>query len=957
MKTDTYNLAELAQTLFEESGDALFLFDPDTEQIVDVNPMAQRLTGHARPALLRMTVSHLFRSEVQGGLQRLRHACHKTGLFHSQEGFLLRHHRDGAWAPVNLTVTRLHAEPKTLGLITARDVSEWREAQARLRQKEAELRQVLASVSDSVWSAQLDPEGHWTSCYCSPVVERVTGWTADHFQRGPAARLDVVHPDDRDRVGAALQRLQGGPTDCQELEYRVVRPDGAERWVRESVLARRTGPAGGLRLDGVLTDITERKREENLLAARGSVLELIARGAPLGVVLDRLARAIEEHSPGHLASILLLDRDGRHLVTGAAPSLPEAFVRAVDGVEIGPRAGSCGTAAYLGRPVAVSDMAADPLWEGYRELALSHGLRACWATPILAAGQGEARPEVLGTFAVYARRPYAPTNRDLELLDTASQLAAVALERRRAEESIRANEANYRTLIENLEQYIFLKDAQFRFVAVNPPFCRAVGRPEVEIVGRTDFDFYPPELAAKFRADDERVLAEGRRLETEEESRLAGQARVVRVVKTPVHDDRGRATGVLGIFWDVTEQRSLEAQLRQAQKMEAVGQLAGGVAHDFNNLLTAILGNLSLLSNGGGLDVPSRELLQAAEQAALRAANLTSQLLGFSRRTLLRPEPTSVNTTIDEVLSLLSRTIDPRIALEARKADGLWPVLADTGQLNQVLMNLCLNARDAMPDGGRLVFETENVVLGPEAVRLQLGARPGEFVCLRVRDSGAGIPPEVRGRIFEPFFTTTGPGKGTGLGLAMVFGIVQQHQGWIECDSEPGKGTCFTLYLPRHAEAYGPVAPGGAPRADPAPARGTETILFVDDEPVLRHLGRTILERHGYRVLVANDGLQAVETFRAERDRVDLVVLDLTMPRLSGRDTFRQLRALDPAVRVLFASGYSSEQLSAGEQDEIAGFVPKPYRPKELAGMVREALDRHKVCSVGTFASPGVGPG
>ena len=810
MTIDPCDLPPLARALFEESTDALFLFAPDTGEVLDANPAARQLASLPRTAL-PLPLDQLLRADSTDGLQRLCRACHEDTPFRGREGFSLR--REGeTWGPVELSIRRADG-PRILGLIIARDVP------------------------------------------------------------------------------------------------------------------------------------SSREKQESLLDARRSVLEMIARGAPLTAVLDRLARAIEEHSPGHVALVLLLDRDGQHLRLGAAPSLPAEFARAIDGLAIGPSAGACGTAAFLRRPVLVADLATDPLWDRLRHVALSHKLRACWATPILAAGtQADTGEEqlaaVLGTVSLYARRPYAPTAHDLELLDLASHLAAIAIERRRAEESSRASAATYRTLIENLEQCIFLKDDQFRFVAVNPPFCRAVGRAEAEIVGRSDFDFYPPELAEKFRADDRQVLGGSVRLETEEQSLVEGRPRTVRVVKTPVRDDRGRTVGVLGIFWDVTEQRSLEEQLRQAQKMEAVGQLAGGVAHDFNNLLTAILGNLSLLYNGGTLDSASREMVQGAEQAALRAANLTRQLLGFSRRTLLRPEATNLNQTVDEVLSLLARAIDPRIALEAHRAEDLWPVLADPGQMNQVLMNLCLNARDAMPQGGQLTITTRNVVLQPERVRLRLEARSGEFVRLRVKDTGVGMPPDLLGRIFEPFFTTKGPGKGTGLGLAMVFGIVKQHQGWIECDSEVGRGTCFTVYLPRHI----PVAPSpdGEVLPDTAPEKGTETILFVDDEQVLRNLGRTILEKQGYCVLLAADGEQALEVFARERSRVGLVVLDLTMPRLSGRDTFRQLRALDPDVRILFASGYSAEQLSAEEHDQASGFVAKPYRPRELAAAVREALDRRR---------------
>ncbi len=513
-------------------------------------------------------------------------------------------------------------------------------------------------------------------------------------------------------------------------------------------------------------------------------------------------------------------------------------------------------------------------------------------------------------------------------------------ERIRAEEALRASEAKYRTLIENLEQCVFLKDTALRFVAANKRFCQSLNGAEADLVGKTDFDFYPRPLAEKYCAEDQRVLTEGTRLELEVQRLIHGQLRTVRIIKTPVKDAQDRIVGVLGIFWDVTEQRALEAQLRQAQKMEAIGHLAGGVAHDFNNLLTGILGNLSLLVANLPEQDPNRDLVGAVEQAAVRAATLTSQLLGFSRQTLLLPQPIDLRTTIEEVVNLLRRTIDPRIALEVQKAANLWPVLANPGQMNQVLMNLCLNARDAMPEGGRLLLETQNVVLDAHAVRLHLEARPGEFVRLRVSDTGQGIPPEIRAHLFEPFFTTKGPGQGTGLGLAMVFGIVKQHYGWIDYASEVNQGTCFDIYLPRHGQPVQaiPVSP-----TTKAPQGGQETILLVDDEPMIRSLGQKVLQQYGYHVLLAEDGLQAVEIYPRAARRIDLVILDLTMPRLSGYDTFRQLLQIDPDVRVLLASGYSAEDIPIAEHRRLLGFIGKPYRPADLVRMVRSVLDKASV--------------
>jgi PAS domain S-box-containing protein len=499
-----------------------------------------------------------------------------------------------------------------------------------------------------------------------------------------------------------------------------------------------------------------------------------------------------------------------------------------------------------------------------------------------------------------------------------------------------------RLLLESTGEGIVGEDVDGRCTFANAAAGRMLGYDPAELVGQhlhalvhhSHADGAPyPEAECPIA----RAVRSGRgcRVDSEVLWRRGGSSFAAEYSCHPVREGDA-IRGAVVTFTDITERKRLEQHLRQAQKMEAIGRLAGGVAHDFNNLLTVITGNLSLVLAGLAPADPQRELLQTVEKAAWRAAELVRQLLGFSRQTVLWLQPTDLNAGVAEVVGILRRTLDPRITVEIQGASDLWAVRADPGQLQQVLLNLCLNARDAMPEGGRLTVETANVILDETGAAAFPEARPGEYVRLRVRDTGQGIAPDLLPRIFDPYFTTKDQGKGTGLGLAMVFGIVQLHHGWIDCTSAVGQGTRFDVYLPRlPAAGAEPV-----PTAPPPPAGGSETVLLVDDDTAVRNLGRTMLEKYGYQVLVAEDGERALEVYRAERERIRLVILDLSMPRLSGRDTLRRLREIDPDVPVVFTSGYSAEAPAALEQDQVLGFIPKPYHEQELAHTVRAALDR-----------------
>jgi signal transduction histidine kinase/ActR/RegA family two-component response regulator len=383
------------------------------------------------------------------------------------------------------------------------------------------------------------------------------------------------------------------------------------------------------------------------------------------------------------------------------------------------------------------------------------------------------------------------------------------------------------------------------------------------------------------------------------------------------------------------ELKRTQAQLLQLQKMEAIGQLAAGIAHDFNNLLTPMGGFADLLLGRIPEGSKEQEYLHQIKVAAERAAALTGQLRLFTRQARGERQPVQLNNVVEETRHLLERSIPKEITIELGLESELWTVEADSSQMSQVLMNLCVNARDAMPEGGTLTLDTRNVTLDEEYARMVLEARPGRYVRLSVSDTGCGMSPEVQARLFEPFFTTKGMAEGTGLGLAMVYGIVKGHEGFVQVYSKEGRGSTFHVYLPAIKVAV--EERGGEEMEWPT---GTETILVVDDEDGVRALGQAVLEDCGYSVLMAEDGVQALEVYQAHREEIALVVLDVIMPRMSGLECLRRLREMDPQVKVLISTGYTARDLAEELVAEGAlGVVAKPFRIRDFATAVREAID------------------
>jgi len=670
------------------------------------------------------------------------------------------------------------------------------------------------------------------------------------------------------------------------------------------------------------------------------ILAMVLGQASLPEVLKVLCEEIEKHYKGLLCSVLLLDFDGVTLRHGASPSLPEEYSRAIDGTEIGPYKGSCGTAAYRRQPVIVSDIATDNLWENYRHLALPHGLRACWSTPI-----NSREDKVLGTFAIYYREPRTPDDQHLKLIAHATHLARIAIESDRDKAELRLAETRYRTLVERLPAITYIAEmgVSGRWYYVSPQIESILGFSPQEWLAD------PVSWVNRIHVEDrETALAAERRFQETHEflqveyRMIARDGRVLwfRDEAITLQETDPHRFLMQGLMYDITEHKRLEDQLRQAQKMEAMGQMAGGVAHDFNNLLMLIQAHNERLRVRLPSNDPGRKDSLQIDKIVARAAVLTRQLLAFSRKQVLQVRVLDLNEVVTEVAKILDRVIGTSIGLKIELSSSPSLIKADPGQIEQVILNLAMNARDAMPDGGRLAIETRHIEISSADPRLREAVLPGRYVVLVVLDTGVGMDSETQARMFEPFFTTKEPGKGTGLGLATVYGIVKQTGGWTRVKSEPGQGTAFEIYLPEAEREERPVI--GDKRKDAASVpTGNETVLVVEDEDGIREVACEFLQSLGYKALDAVDGAEALRIAEGHEDLIHLLVTDIVMPKMGGRELVHRLREVRPELKVLFMSGYPEHpSLSSDSVGQSAVVLEKPFSREALGRMVRKVLDR-----------------
>jgi PAS domain S-box-containing protein len=652
-------------------------------------------------------------------------------------------------------------------------------------------------------------------------------------------------------------------------------------------------------------------------ATQTDILERIATGAALPGTLDEIVRFVERAIPGAVGSVLLLD--GVRLHGASCGGLPAAYNAAIEGIVIGPGVGSCGTAAATGEPCFVDEIATHPNWAPYAALAKEHGLAACWSTPIRSRRPGRVR--VLGTFAVYFAAPRSATPSDRAVLARAEHLACIAIEAERDTRALRDVEARFRSFVEHTTDAYFVHDVRDSTILdVSARACESLGYTRDELLGQRP-TFFDPAIDEPALERLVRRLESGELVTFESVHRRKDGTRFPVEIQARRFEHEGRWKN-LAVARDITERRRLEEQLRHAQKMDAVGRLAGGIAHDFNNLLTVINSSTDLAIDALPVGAALREDLLVIRDAGERAARLTAQLLAFSRRAILAPVALDLNATIERMVHTIGRVLGERVAVVTQLDPATPHVVADPGHVDQVLLNLVLNARDAMPDGGRVTIRTERAQLGD-----------ARAVALTVEDTGMGMSEEVRARVFEPFFTTKGPGAGTGLGLATVYGIMAQSGGTIAVQSEPGRGSRFVATFPAASGA-----PGSAVKD--TPRGGSETVLVVEDEPGVRRIVVRVLRSLGYVVIDAPDAgsALALEATRSEQP-IHLLLTDVVMPGMGGRELADAIRARRPQLAVLFMSGYTDDDLLRhGVSSARDAFLQKPFTPEELAAKVRAVL-------------------
>jgi PAS domain S-box-containing protein len=847
-------------------------------RLLSVNKEPARILGYAPEELLKVPMQELvspdFRDKFDDYLQEIRREGYA-------QGFLAVRTRSGEtriWEYRNTLRTEGVPEPVVRGM--AHDVTERKRAEKALHESEERFRSLVENATVGIY--RTTPDGR--ILMANPALVKMMGY--ESFEKLAARNLEEegFEPDyTREEFKSELER----DGEIKALEASWKRHDGTILFVRESAHAIRDSNGKVLFYDGIVEDVTERTRSEEARAYLASIVES-SDDAIIGKTCEGVVQSWNtgaERLYGYTATEII----GQSVLVLVASDRREEVEGFLDRIRKGEVVEHHETVGVRkdGRRIDVS-------------LTLS---------PLR-----NSRGEVTG----------------------ASSIARDITERKGAQESL----LRLRQAVDASGEVVFMTDREGIITSVNPEFTRLYGYTPEEVVGKAtprilkSGNMSGDDYARFWNAIQEKRVVRGTIVNRAKDGRLISVESSV----NPIQDEPGEIIGFLAIQRDVTERKQLEQQFLQAQKMEAVGRLAGGVAHDFNNLLTVINGYSDLMLEGEPPGSGARSHLEEIRRAGERASALTRQLLAFSHRQVVMPVVLDLNAIVEGMQKMLRRLIREDIELHTRLAEDLGQVKADAGQVEQVIMNLAVNARDAMPTGGKLIIETANVELEDEYARSHADVTPGKYVLLALSDTGCGMDAETQSHIFEPFYTTKGRGKGTGLGLSTVYGIVKQSGGHVNVYSEVGHGTVFRAYFPRIDEPAEAVA-GESTHA--GELTGSETVLLAEDEPSVRSLAAEAMRGNGYAVLEAGDAEQALVLWTQHLEEIALLVTDVIMPGMNGKELADRLKQSRPELKVLFISGYTADAIAQhGILEEGIEFLPKPFTPRDLLAKLRATLDQ-----------------
>jgi len=876
------------RTLLERSPDGVLLIDPKTTLPVEFNDAAYRQLGYSREEFAKLRVSdyEVLEAPVDTrarGEKLLRAGRDDFETQHRTKGGEIRH--------VSVTAQTIEISGLHFFLSIYRDITERKQAERRIASSEAKYRSIFDGAADAIFLADPDT-GNIVDANLG--AERLLGWPRDEIIGMHQTQL---HPPEK--VGEYAEKFRSHVAQGQAIDFEaeVIRKDGSV--VPVLISASVIDLPEGRILQGRFTDITERKRAEEALQEERDRLEMVTQGMGAGLAI--------------------ISKDYQTVWANQV-------LKGIFGDDV---AGKTCYVTYNQRPNVCPDCGVREVFETGKSLVVHE----------------QVGKDAAGN-TIWSQIMASPIRDREGNIAAALELVVPITERKLAEEALRESNEKFRTLVETINDWVWEVDEKGIYTYASPRVRDVLGYEPGEIIGKTAFDFMTAEEKARVGKLFAEFVSRQQPFTLLENVNLHKDGHPVTLESSgiPLFDRNGVFRGYRGSDRDISGRmkaekglRERDEHIRQLQRLEAVGRLAGGVAHEFNNLLTIISGHSELMLERLGKLDPLRKGLEQIYQASDRAAALTRQLLAFSRKQMVEPKVLDLNQVVRNMEGMIRHLTGEDIHIVTALDPALGTVKADPGQIEQVIMNLVANSRDAMPQGGNLTIETENVYLDEGYASRHVAVQPGRYVMLAVSDTGCGMNEETKSHIFEPFFTTKEGEKGTGLGLSTIYGIVKQSGGNVWVYSELGQGTTFKTYLPRVDE---PAEHPELITARPTQLQGSESILLVEDEDMVRQLVRSVLEMHGYTVLEAHQGGEALLICEQHQGPIHLMVTDVVMPQMSGPQLAERLAPLRPEMKVLYMSGYTDNAIvHHGILESGIAFIHKPFTSDGLARKVREVLD------------------